>query len=185
MLEGLRRYWWAFLVRGLLAIVFGVLIYAWPSIPLAMLIIVFGVYAVADGSFLVVKATGNWAALDDRWLLLLEGVIGVGIGVITLFVPGVTAIVLLFYIAAWSLSTGFLEIAGAIRVRREIKGELWWILTGVASIVFAILLLVFPGVGILSILWLLGVYAIVFGVLLVALGIRVRLHRPGEPLAPE
>ena len=177
MLEGLTRYWWAFLVRGLFAIGFGVVTYAWPTISLAALIIVFGVYALADGFFLVVKAVGNWDALDDRWLLFLEGLLGVGIGAITLFAPGVTAIGLLFYIAAWSLSTGFLEIAGAIRLRKEVRGEVWWILSGIASIVFAILLLVFPGVGILSLLWLLGVYAIVFGVLLIALGIRIRAHQ--------
>jgi uncharacterized membrane protein HdeD (DUF308 family) len=185
MLEGLARYWWAFLVRGLFAIGFGIVAYAWPTISLAALIIVFGAYALADGAFLVLKAVGNWTAMDDRWLLLLEGLLGIGIGAISLFAPGVTAIGLLFYIAAWSLSTGFLEIAGAIRLRREIRGEIWWILSGIASIVFAILLLVFPGVGILSQLWLLGVYAIVFGVMLIALGIRIRAHRPDQQLTAE
>lgn len=185
MLEGLARYWWAFLVRGLFAIGFGIVAYAWPTISLAALIIVFGAYALADGAFLVLKAVGNWTAMDDRWLLLLEGLLGIGIGAISLFAPGVTAIGLLFYIAAWSLSTGFLEIAGAIRLRRQIRGEIWWILSGIASIVFAILLLVFPGVGILSQLWLLGVYAIVFGVMLIALGIRIRAHRPDQQLTGE
>ena len=83
------------------------------------------------------------------------------------FAPGVTAIVLLFYIAAWSLTTGILEIVGAIRLRKEIKGEVWWILSGIVSILFALLLMIFPGTGIL--VWLLGVYAIVFGVLLIAI----------------
>src|SRR5271157_3234912 len=109
MLEGLTRYWWAFLVRGLFAIGFGIVAYAWPTISLAALIIVFGAYAFADGIFLVAKAAGNWTALDDRWLLLLEGLLGIGIGAITLFAPGVTAIGLLFYIAAWSLATGVIE----------------------------------------------------------------------------
>ena len=182
MLEGLTRYWWAFLVRGFLAIGLGIVAYAWPTSSLVVLILVFGAYALADGFFLVVKAIGNWAAMDDRWLLLFEGLLGIGIGAITLFAPGVTEIGLLFYIAAWSLSTGFLEVAGAIRLRKEIKGEVWWILSGIASIVFAILLMIFPGVGILGLRWMLGVYAIVFGVLLMALGIRIRGHRPGEQL---
>jgi uncharacterized membrane protein HdeD (DUF308 family) len=182
MLEGLTRYWWAFVARGLFAIALGVLTYVWPTISLTALIIVFGAYALADGFFLVVKAIGNWAALDDRWLLLFEGLLGIGIGAITLLAPGVTAIALLFYIAGWSLSTGFLEVAGAIRLRKEIKGEAWWILSGIASIVFAILLMVFPGVGILSLLWLLGVYAIIFGLILIALGLRIRAHRPDQPL---
>jgi uncharacterized membrane protein HdeD (DUF308 family) len=184
MLAGLTRYWWAFLVRGLFAVVLGVLVYTWPTISLATLTIVFGIYALADGTFLVVKAAGNWAALDDRWLLLFEGLLGIGIGAILFFAPGVTAIALLFYIATWSLATGFLEIAGAIRLRKEINGEVWWILSGIASIVFAVFLLIFPGVGILSLLWLLGVYAIVFGILLIALGIRIRMHQPGEELTP-
>ena len=185
MLEGLARFWWALVARGLLAIVFGILAYAWPTISLAALIIVFGVYAMADGFFLAVKAVGNWAAMDDRWVLLLEGLVGIGIGGITLFAPGVTAIGLLYYIAAWSLSTGFLEIAGAIRLRKEIKGEVWWILSGFASIAFAVFLLIFPGEGMLSLLWLLGVYAIIFGVLLIALGIRVRVHRSEQELTEE
>jgi uncharacterized membrane protein HdeD (DUF308 family) len=184
MLAGLTRYWWAFIVRGLFAVVLGVLVYAWPTVSLATLIIVFGIYALADGTFLVVKAAGNWAALDDRWLLLLEGLVGLGIGAVAFFAPAVTATSLLYYIAAWSLATGFLEIVGAIRLRKEIKGEVWWILSGIASIAFAVFLLIFPGVGILSLLWLLGVYAIVFGILLIALGIRIRMHQPDEELTP-
>ncbi len=178
MLKELSRYWWAFLLRGVLAIVFGVLTLVWPTITLAALIIIFGVYAFADGIFLIVKAVGSWAARDDRWLLLLEGLLGVGIGVLTFFAPGVTAIGLLFFIAVWSLSTGILEIVGAIRMRKEISGEVWWILSGIASVLFALLLMILPGAGILSLLWLLGAYAIVFGVILIALGIRIHAHQP-------
>ena len=178
MLEILTRYWWAFIARGILAIVLGVVAFVWPGITVTALIIVFGIYAFIDGVFLLVKAIAGWKARDDRWLLLFEGLLGIGIGVITFFAPGVTAIGLLFYIAAWSLATGILEIVGAIRLRKEIKGEVWWILSGIASILFAVLLMIFPGTGILGLVWLLGVYAIVFGVLLIALGIRIRTHRP-------
>ena len=178
MLEILTRYWWAFIARGILAIVLGVVAFVWPGITVTALIIVFGIYVFVDGVFLLVKAIAGWKARDDRWLLLFEGLLGIGIGVITFFAPGVTAIVLLFYIAAWSLTTGILEIVGAIRLRKEIQGEVWWILSGIVSILFAVLLMIFPGTGILGLVWLLGVYAIVFGVLLIALGIRVRAHRP-------
>ena len=178
MLEALTRYWWAFIVRGVVAIAFGVMVFAWPAITVDALIIVFGIYAFADGVLLVAKAIGSWKARDDRWLLLLEGLLGIGIGVITFFAPGVTAIVLLFYIAAWSLTTGILEIVEAVRLRKEIEREVLWILTGIVSIVFAILLMIFPGAGILGLVWLLGLYAVVFGVLLIALGIRIRIHRP-------
>ncbi|MGO9409883.1 MAG: DUF308 domain-containing protein, partial [Spirochaetia bacterium] len=104
MLEVLTRYWWAFIARGILAIALGVMVFAWPAITIAALIIVFGIYVFVDGIFLVVKAIGGWKARDDRWLLLFEGLLGIGIGIITFFAPGVTAIGLLSYIAAWSLT---------------------------------------------------------------------------------
>jgi len=183
MLEMLSRYWWAFIVRGVLAIALGVMVYAWPAITLAALIIVFGVYAFADGVFLLVKAIGSWKAREDRWVLLLEGLLGIGIGAMTFFAPDVTAIGLLFYVASWSLATGVLEIVGAIRLRKEIAGEFWWILSGVVSILFAIFLMMFPGAGILGLVWLLGIFAIAFGVVLIALGIRIRAQRPGKKRA--
>jgi len=180
MLEILTRYWWAFIARGILAIALGVMVFAWPGITVTALIIVFGIYVFVDGIFLVVKAIGGWKARDDRWLLLFEGLLGIGIGVITFFAPGVTAIGLLFYIAAWSLATGILEIVGAIRLRKEIQGEVWWIFSGIVSILFAVLLMIFPGTGILALIWLLGIYAFVFGVILIVLGIRIRMHRPAK-----
>ncbi len=180
MLEILTRYWWAFIARGILAIALGVMVFAWPGITVTALIIVFGIYVFVDGIFLVVKAIGGWKARDDRWLLLFEGLLGIGIGVITFFAPGVTAVGLLFYIAAWSLATGILEIVGAIRLRKEIQGEVWWIFSGIVSILFAVLLMIFPGTGILALIWLLGIYAFVFGVILIVLGIRIRMHRPAK-----
>lgn len=180
MLEILTRYWWAFIARGILAIALGVMVFAWPGITVTALIIVFGIYVFVDGIFLVVKAIGGWKARDDRWLLLFEGLLGIGIGVITFFAPGVTAIGLLFYIAAWSLATGILEIVGAVRLRKEIQGEVWWIFSGIVSILFAVLLMIFPGTGILALIWLLGIYAFVFGVILIVLGIRIRMHRPAK-----
>ena len=177
MLDILSRYWWAFVVRGIVAILFGILAYAWPGITLATLIIFFGVYVLIDGILLVIKTIGNWGERDDRWLLLLEGLLGIGIGVITFVAPGITAIGLIFYIAAWSLATGVLEIAAAIRLRKEIQGEGWMILSGIASIVFAVLVMFFPGAGALGLLWLIAAYAIIFGVMLVILGIKLRGHR--------
>jgi uncharacterized membrane protein HdeD (DUF308 family) len=177
MLEMLSRYWWAFVVRGIFAILFGILAYAWPGITLATLIIFFGAYVLIDGILLVIKTIGKWGERDDRWLLLLGGLLGIGIGVITLVAPGITAVALIFFIAAWSLATGVLEIAAAIRLRKEIKGEGWMILSGIASIVFAVLVMFFPGAGALGLLWLIAAYAIIFGVMLVILGIKLRGYR--------
>jgi uncharacterized membrane protein HdeD (DUF308 family) len=183
MLEMLSRYWWAFVVRGIFAILFGILAYAWPGITLATLIIFFGAYVLIDGILLVIKAIGNWGKRDDRWLLLLEGLLGIGIGVITFVAPGITAVALIFFIAAWSLATGVLEIAAAIRLRKEIRGEGWMILSGIASIVFAVLVMFFPGAGALGLLWLIAAYAIIFGVMLVILGIKLRGHRSRSKVA--
>jgi len=183
MLEMLSRYWWAFVVRGILAILFGILAYAWPGITLATLVIFFGAYVLIDGILLVIKTIGKWGEGDDRWLLLLEGLLGIGIGVITFVAPGITAVALIFFIAAWSLATGVLEIAAAIRLRKEIQGEGWMILSGIASIVFAVLVMFFPGAGALGLLWLIAAYAIIFGVMLVILGIKLRGHRSRSKVA--
>lgn len=177
MLAEVSKVWWAFLIRGLAAIVFGILALAWPAATLSVLVILFGAYALVDGIFLVIKAVSSWKAHDDRWPLLLEGFLGIGIGVITFVAPGVTAIALLFYIAGWSLATGIVEIVSAIRLRKEISGEFWWILSGIASILFAVLLMLFPGAGALGVIWLISTYAIIFGVLLIILSFRLLGHR--------
>ena len=177
MVEALSRYWWAFVVRGIFAFLFGILAYAWPGITLATLVIFFGAYILIDGILLIIKAIANWSGREDRWLLLLEGLLGIGIGIIAFVAPGVTAIGLVLYIAAWSLATGVLEIAAAVRLRKEIKGEPWMIVSGIASILFAVLLMYFPGAGALGLLWLIAAYAIVFGVVLVILGFKLRGHR--------
>ena len=179
MVEALSRYWWAFVVRGIFAIIFGILAYAWPGITLLTLAILFGAYVLVDGILLIIKALGNWSGREDRWLLLLEGLLGIGIGIITLVAPGITALGLVLYIAAWSLATGVLEISAAIRLRREMKGEAWMVVSGIASILFAVLLMIFPGAGALGLIWLIAAYAIVFGVVLLLLGFRLRRHRPG------
>jgi len=177
MVEVLSRYWWAFVVRGIFAVLFGILAYAWPGITLATLVIFFGAYILIDGILLIIKAIANWSGREDRWLLLLEGLLGIGIGIITFVAPGVTAIGLVLYIAAWSLATGVLEIATAVRLRKEIKDEPWMIVGGIASILFAVLLMFFPGAGALGLLWLIAAYAIIFGVVLVILGFKLRGHR--------
>jgi uncharacterized membrane protein HdeD (DUF308 family) len=185
MLEMLSHYWWAFVVRGIFAILFGILAYAWPGITLATLIIFFGAYVLIDGILLAIKTIGKWGERDDRWLLLLEGLLGIGTGVITFVAPGITAVALIFFIAAWSLATGVLEIAAAIRLRKEIQGEGWMILSGIASIVFAVLVMFFPGAGALGLLWLIAAYAIIFGVMLVILGIKLRGNRPRSKIAQQ
>jgi len=179
MLEMLARYWWALVLRGVVAIAFGVLAFLWPGVTLEVLILFFGAYMLVDGVFGVIAAIGGRSHAQHWGLLLIEGIAGIAIGVLTFVAPVVTGIALLMFIAAWALVTGVLEIVAAIRLRREIEGELWLGLAGLLSIAFAVMLVVFPLAGALSIVWLLALYAITFGVVLVVLGFRVRGLEPG------
>lgn len=170
----LFRNWWVLLLRGLAAIAFGVLIWLQPGISLAALVLLFGAYTMVDGILGVWTAIAGRKEHESWWALLLEGLLGIGVGILTFLAPGITALVLLFYIAIWAIATGVLEIVAAIRLRKEIKGEWWLILSGLASGVFGVLLVAQPGVGALAVLWLIATYAIVFGVLLVVLAFRAR-----------
>ena len=177
MFDLLSRYWWTLVVRGMFAVVFGILALIWPGITLATLVIFFGAYILVDGIMAIVGAIGGWGNRDDHWPLLLEGLLGVGIGILTFRAPQIPATVLLIFIAAWALATGVLEIVAAIRLRKEIQGEVWLILSGLASVVFALLLMIFPAAGALSLLWLISIYAIVFEVMLIVGGVKLRRLR--------
>jgi len=170
----LSRRWWLLLLRGLAAIIFGVITWVMPGISLAALVLVFGAYCLADGILAVWTAVAGAKEHEHWWVLLLEGLLGIGIGILTFLAPGITALALLFYIAIWAIATGVLEIVAAVRLRREINNEWLLLLAGLASVVFGTLLAAFPGAGALSVLWLIGGYAIVFGVLLLILAFKVR-----------
>ncbi len=174
MLGLLARRWWLIALRGVAAIIFGLLAITLPGITLATLIILFGAYAFVDGIFAVIHALGGGDESESMWLLLLEGLLGIGVGLITFFEPGLTAVALLFYIAAWNLATGVLEIAAAFRLRKQLSGEFWLLVGGLASIVFAIILMTHPGAGALALIWVIGIYALLFGIALLALSLRVR-----------
>ncbi len=170
----LRRTWWLLLLRGLMAIAFGVLSWVQPGISLAALVMLFGVYALIDG------VAGVWSSLaghkDDGhwWVLLLWGVVGVGVGTLTLSAPGITALALLFYIALWAVATGVLQIVAAVRLRKEIEGEWLLGLSGLASVAFGVVLMARPMAGAVALLWIIATYAILFGILLVVLAFKAR-----------
>jgi uncharacterized membrane protein HdeD (DUF308 family) len=174
LFEILSRYWWLTLLRGVTWVLFGIMVFAQPGITLVTLTILFGLFTLADGIGHVVSALGGRHETDNWWVLLLAGLCGIVVGVLTFLAPGITALVLLFYIAAWAISTGLLQLVTAIRLRKEIEGEFWLALSGLVSIVFGLFLMVRPGEGALSVLWIIGAYAIVFGLLLIALALRTR-----------
>ena len=171
-------------IRGVAAILFGIAAFVWPGITLAALVLLFGAYALVDGIFAVIAGVAARREQERWWMMILEGVAGIVIGVLTFLYPGITALVLLYFIAAWSIVTGAFEIAAAIRLRKEIEGEWLLGLAGLASVIFGVLLVVLPGPGALALIWLIGSYAIVFGVLLLALAFRLRgWQNTGRPVS--
>jgi uncharacterized membrane protein HdeD (DUF308 family) len=170
----LARYWWTLALRGVLWIIFGILAMVMPRLSLLTLTFMFGAFVLVDGIACVVSAVGGRGESKSWVLLLLVGLAGILTGVLTFVSPGITALVLLYYIAAWCVVTGIVQIAAAIRLRKEIDNELWLGLAGFASLAFGILIVANPGAGILAVLWILAVYAIAFGVILIMLGLRAR-----------
>jgi uncharacterized membrane protein HdeD (DUF308 family) len=176
MLPTLAGNWWALLVRGIAAVLFGLAALFWPGLTLFVLIVFFGAYALVDGILALVagiRGTGG----GRRGLLLAEGVLGVLAGLVAFFWPGMTALVLLYVIAAWAIFTGILKVVMAISLRQELENEWLMVVSGVLSVLFGAILAVLPGVGLLSLVWLVGIYALIFGIALIILGFRVRGHR--------
>jgi|Tabmets5t2r1_1033131.scaffolds.fasta_scaffold47255_2 uncharacterized membrane protein HdeD (DUF308 family) len=175
MLEYFSRYWWAVALRGTVAVVFGVVAWIWPDITVRALVLLFGFYALVDGLLaLAALFVGGQMVRDRRGWLLVEGIAGIAAGIVTFVWPGITALVLLYLIAAWAIATGVLEVVVAVWLRRELRGEWLLALVGILSILFGVFLVLRPSEGAVAVVWALGLYALVFGVALVALGLRLR-----------
>jgi uncharacterized membrane protein HdeD (DUF308 family) len=179
LLRSLAENWWLILLRGIAALIFGILAFVWPGITIASLVLLWGIYAVADGIFALGAAiAGKGAGAGARWWLAIVGVLGIVAGIIAFVAPALTAGVLLLMIAAWAIVTGILEIIGAIALRKEIDNEWLLILAGVLSIVFGVLLFRQPAAGALAVVWMIGAFAIVFGADHIALAFKLRKHKP-------
>ena len=170
----LSRSWWLMLLRGLVAIGFGILVFAKPQISVLVLVYLFGVYVLVDGILGVSVAIQARNELNSWGVLLLWGLLGVAVGILAFVKPDITALALLFYIALWAIATGVLEIAAAIRLREVIKDEWLLILAGLVSVAFGVFLIARPEPGALVVLSLIGGYAIVFGVLIVIFAFKIR-----------
>ena len=169
----LARAWWAFILRGVLAILFGLVCLFFPPVAILGLATLFGFWLILDG---ISGVTGAWSARSHRnwWLSLLEGLAGLVAGVLAVLWPVITALILTLLVGAWAIITGVFEIWTAIRLREQIRGELFLAIAGVISILFGLYIVIFPGAGILSVLWLIAVFAMAFGVSLIGLGWRLR-----------
>ena len=170
------HYWWTVLLRGALWILFG-LYFAYPGMSLLTLTLLIGVCVLADGLVDIVGATSERSMNESSWMLMLPGLIGVGVGVLMLFMPVITACLLLVSIAAWAIVTGLFEIVAAIQMRKEMQGEFWLGLSGLVSVVFGVFLLAQPGAGVLGVVWAIGFYAMVMGVGFVIMAFKTRETR--------
>lgn len=174
MIRTLTKNWWVFIIRGLFAIIFGVLAMMWPELTLFALVWFFAAYVLADGVFQVFSAISRRENFDRWWLILLEGVFGIVFGVLTFAWPGITGLVLLILIAAWASITGILEIAAAIQLRKEIENEWLLAFSGVISIGLGVLMMIWPAASAVAIAFMISIYAIIFGATLILLGFRLK-----------
>jgi uncharacterized membrane protein HdeD (DUF308 family) len=183
MLQTLAQNWWAVVLRGVCAIVFGLGAFLWPGMTLAALVLLFGAYALVDGILAVAWSFMNRQAGAFPWGVLIAGLAGIVAGVMTFLWPGLTALVLLYFVAYWAIVRGIFEIIAAIHLRKELKNEWLLALAGVLSVAFGLVLIAAPGAGVLAVLWWIGAFALIVGVTLVSLGFRLKglkdrqLHR--------
>src|SRR6516225_9693906 len=174
LLQTLKRHWWVSVLRGVAAIIFGIIAFTHPVMAAATLVLFFGAWVLIDGIFRIVGAIGHRSSDPDWGWQLVIGILGIFVGLLTLHAPGITALALVIYIAAWALMIGVTEIALAIKMRREIKGEWFLILMGLASIIFAGLLFWNPIAGAATLIWIIAWYALIIGALEIVFGIRLR-----------
>lgn len=177
-METLIHNWWAVALRGVVAILFGIILLAWPGISLVLLITIWGAFAVIDGIFSFVSAFRRARGGESWGSLVLTGITGILAGLIAFIWPGITAAALVFLIGAWAIITGILEILAAVQLRKVIKGEFWLGLAGALSVLLGILLFLNPAAGAVSLVWLIGIFALTFGITMIALGFRLRSLRP-------
>ena len=177
MLNVLSRFfrnWWMFALRGAFAIMFGILALIWPEPTKLALVVLFGAFALTDGVIAIVTGIASYRSFEYWWALLMEGLTGIFIGLLTILWPNVTALVLMYFIASWAIITGIFEIVAAIRLRRALSGEWAMILAGLLSMLLGILLFIFPKAGAISLIWMIGIYAIAAGISEMNFAFRLR-----------
>lgn len=173
-LQVLAARWWLVLLRGVVAILFGVLAFAWPGLTILTLVVFYGAFAFADGILAIGGAIAGKGPTSARWWLVLSGVLGLAVGAIAFVAPGAVAVALLIFIAAWSIALGVMQIVAAIQLRKEIEHEWLLILSGIVSVLFGGILLFQPVAGALAVVWMIAAYAIVSGVVYIAWSFRLR-----------
>jgi uncharacterized membrane protein HdeD (DUF308 family) len=170
----LQLNWWLLALRGLVAVLFGVLAFMWPGATLITLVWLFGAFALVNGILSLVLAAKTPKGYPKMGSLILGGLLGILAGLLAFVMPGITALGLLILIAAWAIATGVMDLVAAVRLRKVINNEWLLILAGIASVVFGVLLLLQPAAGALVLIWWIGAWALVLGFLLMILAFRMR-----------
>ena len=184
MLALLARNWWLIALRGIAAIAFGFAALYWPGPTVVLLVALFGAYALIDGiSLLAALARGEPAARRHAWSVGIMGALGILAAVGAFLLPGWTAVTIVYLVGFWSIAMGLLQVAAAIALRREIEGEQWMALGGVLAILFGLYIVIFPAAGLLTLVWLVALWAIAFGVANLILAWRLRRMAAGGPFA--
>jgi uncharacterized membrane protein HdeD (DUF308 family) len=172
----LARNWWALAVRGVLAIVLGLIAFLQPGVFLTSLVLLFGAYALVDGVFAIIAGLRAARRHERWWPLALEGLVDIVTGLVVVLLVGAATLAFLYLIAAWSIVTGLFRIAAAVRLRKQIEGEWLLIANGVLAVIFGVVIALSPMAGLVAVAWIIGMYAILFGIILLALGFRLRGH---------
>jgi uncharacterized membrane protein HdeD (DUF308 family) len=176
MVQVIARNWWAWLIRGIAAVIFGILAWRWPGLTWVTIAIFFGAYALVDGVFAII-ATIRAAETHQRWWpFLVEGIVGILIAAIAFYDIRIVIVALYLTIAVWAFLTGIFELVAAVQLRKHIANEFWLILGGLASIAFGVLMLLYPIISAIVIVYIIAAYAIVFGIMMIAFSLRLRSH---------
>lgn len=173
MISVLARNWWAFVIRGILAVLFGLIALFQPGVTMLSLVLLFAAYAISDGVFAIVSAV-RAAKAHERWgLLVLEGVVDIIAGVAAVALPGLTVVVFVTLLAVWALLTGGLMLVAGFKLDPD-HGRWWMVLGGVVSMLYGVLLLIAPLIGAVVLTWWIGAYALIFGVAMLVMAFRLR-----------
>ena len=179
LLCSLAQNWWLLLLRGVAAIIFGMLAFVWPGITLLSLTFLWGAYAFADGIFALWAAISGLgvAETSTRWWLAATGIVSLLAGLVAFFWPGMTTLVLLMFIASWAIIIGVLQIWGAVEMGKQVQGEWLFALYGLLWIAFGVVMFAQPGAGALALVWMIGWFAILSGCMSIALAFRLRTYK--------
>lgn len=179
MIQILANKWWAIALRGILAILLGIVALVYPDVTLLSLALLFGAYALLSGIFAIVAAFG-YGGREAVWYVL-EGILGIAVGITTFFYPNITAQALVYLVGLWAILTGIFEVVAGFEL--PIQRDWLLVLSGVLSVVFGVLVFFNPGTGAVAIVWLIGIYTLIFGITM--LGFGIRLHGLNGKLTPQ